>query len=182
MNANEYSIRRSRIDDLEGIFDLYKLVSKTLGGLARNENEIKKEYVKNFTDRSIENGVQFIIVDQLNDKKVLAEIHCYKLEPNVFGHILSELTISVDPFYQGKGLGRKLFQTLLDFVSLEKTDILRVELIARESNSRAIKLYESIGFVKEGRMENRIRGNENSFEADIPMAWFNPNFNEKSPR
>lgn len=32
-----------------------------------------------------------------------------RIEPNVFGHILSELTISVDPFYQGKGLGRKLF-------------------------------------------------------------------------
>ncbi len=30
--------------------------------------------------------------------------------------------------------------------------------------------------MKEGRLVNRINNNDNSFEADIPMAWFNPNF------
>lgn len=178
MNTCEYLIRRSKSEDVDKIFDLYKNVSRTVGGLARTENEITKEYVKNFTDRALESGVQFVIIDELDDHKMIAEIHCYKLEPNVFGHILSELTISVDPTYQGKGLGRQLFQALLDFVRMNREDILRIELIARESNSKAIKLYESIGFVKEGRMVNRIHLTEDLFEADIPMAWFNPNFNK----
>ena len=178
MNTNEYLIRRSKIEDLDGIFDLYKTVSKTIGGLARAENEITMDYIRDFTEKSLERGVQFVMVDELNDNSIIAEIHCYKLAPVVFGHILGELTISVDSLYQGKGLGRKLFQALLDFVSAHRNDILRVELIARESNSRAIALYESLGFVKEGRMLHRIRSNAEFFEADIPMAWFNPNFNK----
>jgi ribosomal protein S18 acetylase RimI-like enzyme len=34
---------------------------------------------------------------------------------------------------------------------------LRVELITRESNKKAIKFYESIGFVIEGRFGKRIK-------------------------
>lgn len=31
-------------------------------------------------------------------------------------------------------------------------------------------------FKIEGRLEKRIRSNEDDFESDIPMAWFNPNY------
>jgi putative acetyltransferase len=51
-----------------------------------------------------------------------------------------------------------------------------VELISRESNLKAISFYESLGFTREGKFEKRVRSNESEFEADIPMAWFNPNF------
>ena len=37
---------------------------------------------------------------------------------------------------------------------------------------------ETLGFSREGKFENRIRSDENGFEADIPLAWFNPNFKE----
>ncbi|TKC60194.1 GNAT family N-acetyltransferase [Pedobacter hiemivivus] len=139
MNANQLHIRRAELEDANKIFDLYKTVSKILGGLARTETEITKGY---------------------------------QLEPAVFRHVLSELTIAVDPDYQGKGLGKKLFQTLLADVQSNRTEILRVELIARETNSRAIQLYEKLGFKIEGRFEKRISNNSISFEADIPMAWF----------
>jgi putative acetyltransferase len=46
-----------------------------------------------------------------------------------------------------------------------------VELIARESNARAIGLYESLGFRREGRLEGRVRRPDGVVEADIPMAW-----------
>jgi len=49
--------------------------------------------------------------------------------------------------------------------------IIRVELIARESNQKAIRMYEAVGFKKEGRLEKRIRSVGSGFEADIPMAW-----------
>jgi len=172
MNANQLHIRRAELEDANKIFDLYKTVSEILGGLARTETEITKEYVENFTKKSFENGLQFVVVDKLNEHKIIAEIHCYQLEPAVFRHVLSELTIAVDPDYQGKGLGKKLFQTLLADVQSNRTEILRVELIARETNSRAIQLYEKLGFKIEGRFEKRIRNNSTSFEADIPMAWF----------
>jgi ribosomal protein S18 acetylase RimI-like enzyme len=42
--------------------------------------------------------------------------------------------------------------------------------IARESNQKALAFYQSLGFVREGRLEGRIRG-AGGPEADIPMAW-----------
>jgi putative acetyltransferase len=90
--------------------------------------------------------------------------------------VLSELTIAVDPDYQGKGLGRMIFTHLLDYITNKRSDVMRVELISSESNLKAISLYESLGFSREGKLERRIRNNKNELEADIPMAWFNPNF------
>ncbi|MBN2111192.1 MAG: hypothetical protein JW705_08945 [Methanosarcinaceae archaeon] len=51
--------------------------------------------------------------------------------------------------------------------------ILRVELIAKESNHAAISLYRSLGFVMEGWMEKRIRGEDGGFEDDVIMLWMN---------
>lgn len=97
------------------------------------------------------------------------------MEPSVFSHVLSDLTIAVDPEYQGRGLGNRLFQTLLDHITEERNDIIRVELIARESNTRALRLYRKLGFQAEGRLEMRIHS-VGRLEADIPMAWFNEKF------
>jgi ribosomal protein S18 acetylase RimI-like enzyme len=172
MNASQFIIRKATLEETDQIFGLYKTVSKEVGGLARIEKEITKTYIENFSYKSFENGLQFVVTDALNEQAIIAEIHCYQLEPGVFQHILSELTVAVHPDYQGKGLGKKLFQTLLDEIQFNRPDILRVELIARESNSKAIQLYEQLGFKIEGRFENRINNGNNSFEADIPMAWF----------
>jgi putative acetyltransferase len=90
--------------------------------------------------------------------------------------VLSELTIAVDPDYQGKGLGKMIFTHLLDYITNNRSDVMRVELISSESNVKAISFYQSLGFTPEGKFERRIRNNKNEFEADIPMAWFNPNF------
>ncbi len=90
--------------------------------------------------------------------------------------MLSELTVAVDPNYQGKGIGKLIFQSLLNIIQEERNDILRVELITRESNQKAIQFYQKLGFIIEGRFEKRISASTNTFEADIPMAWFNLNF------
>lgn len=176
MNKEHIRIKETTINDIPLIHKLYLDVSKTKGGLARIDNEITVAYVTSFVKKSIQNGVQYIAVDNRRDNKIVAEIHCYKLAPKVFEHILSELTIVVDPEYQGVGIGKKIFQTLLSHVEETRKDILRVELVARESNTRAIQLYKNLGFEVEGKFLRRIRNKENHFEADIPMAWFNPGF------
>lgn len=84
---------------------------------------------------------------------------------------LDYVTVAVHPDAQGQGIGRMLFIWLLDDVRRNHADILRVELVTQESNVRALRLYESLGFVREGRLEGRIRNLTGGVEADIPMAW-----------
>lgn len=168
--------RQASINDKKHIWDLYKKVSPNVGGLARSYEEITEDYINNILAKSLDGGIQLVIPNPANEESVIAEIHCSKFEPKVFGHILSDLTIVVDPVFQGKGIGKMIFKTLLDTVANERRDILRIELIARESNKRAIQFYEQIGFIVEGRFERRIRSASGEFEADIPMVWFNPNY------
>jgi putative acetyltransferase len=48
--------------------------------------------------------------------------------------------------------------------------VTRIELVTRQQ-LRALRLYESVGFRREGRFEDRVRGPTGGMEADIPMAW-----------
>lgn len=164
----DFIVTNATFDDCESITNLYSEVAAIEGGLARTADEINESYVENFVSKAIETG---IIIVARKDEKIIGEIHSYALGPKVFAHVLGELTIAVHPDFQGFGVGKAIFLELMRQVKLNRPDILRVELIARESNGRAINFYQKIGFEIEGKMANRIRSVVGGFEADIPMAW-----------
>ncbi len=169
-NLNTLVIRHSSLKDFENIFALYKRVAAIEGGLARTASEISIDYIENFVTKSINNGVELVAV--LNDTaRIIGEIHCYNKGLKAFAHVLGDLTIAVDPDFQGKGIGKTLFNDLLEEIKSRRPDILRVELLARESNDRALRFYESLGFHREGRLEKRIKSVKGGYEADIFMAW-----------
>ena len=163
------NFQETTIDDFTGVLDLYRRVAVTPGGLARLSDEIDENYVSSFMSKTINNGVGLVALDE--NSQIVGEIHAYKTGLYCFSHVLSELTLAVDPNFQGKGIGRKLLSHLLSKVIDSYPEITRVELIARESNQKAILLYKSLGFVTEGRLLGRIRNIDNTFESDIPMAW-----------
>ncbi len=171
ISQTDYKIRLATLVDQPKILDLYKKVAKNAGGIARTAEEVTEEYIKNNLEKSDNSGICLVIEDPFVNR-IIGEIHCYKLVPKIFRHILTELTVVVDNEYQNKGLGKLLFTSLFNIIETSRTDILRVELIARESNEKAIRFYEKLGFKIEGRFEKRVNG----VEADIPMAWFNENY------
>jgi ribosomal protein S18 acetylase RimI-like enzyme len=168
--------RRANNDDSSGLLSLYKEVARTIGGIARQQDEITPEYIEKILSSSQKNGLMFVAHGEEDAKTLWGSVHAWKPEVKAFSHILSDLTIVVHPDHQGKGIGRKLFTVFLEEIKTAKRDVWRVELIVRESNLRGILLYETLGFVREGRLENRIRSVTGGYEADVSMAWFNPSF------
>ena len=63
---------------------------------------------------------------------------------------MRSLGIALAQEYQGRGLGRRLITRLLDWAD-NWGGVLRVELHVHADNDRARALYESLGFVEEGR-------------------------------
>ncbi len=173
-----FNVRKVKESDCHSLLNLYKKVSKVVGGIARNYDEVTEDYISHNLTRSSEHGISLVVENPSNEGNIIAEIHCCQPEPSVFSHVLSDLTIVVDPDFQGKGLGKLVFRSLLAKIENTRNDIFRVELIARESNQKAIRLYQKLGFQVEGRFENRIYNDEKKFEADIAMAWFNKNYNK----
>lgn len=165
-----YRIEWTREADREGLLQLYRRVAAVEGGLARSAEEIDADYVGSFLTRALATGVS-LVARPAESEAPIGEIHACALGPRVFAHVLGDLTIAVDPAWQGQGVGGALFRRLLEHVERQRPDILRVELIARESNARALSFYEQLGFRREGRMADRIRSVGGGLEADIPMAW-----------
>lgn len=169
-------IRTADINDLEKIKELYKIVTREDNGIARREHEITDDYVENFIRKSSNGGLILVAENPANPKNLIGEIHAYKTGIEVFDHVLSNLTVVVHPDFQGQKVGRTIFTIFLEEIGLNRSDIGKVELMTRESNTKAIKLYQSLGFTIEGRLEMRIKTADNNYEADIPMGWQNPNF------
>jgi len=165
---DEYRLRAGDQADAAGIHALYLRVAQEPGGLARLEREVTREYVDGFLAGALERGMAFVAE---SGEGIVGEIHACSPGLYCFSHVLGDLTIAVDPAVQGRGVGRALFARFMQAVTQQRPDILRVELIARESNDRAIRFYETLGFVREGTFSGRIRNLDGSYEADIPMAW-----------
>ena len=167
----KFQIRHTTKADLTAIKELYKAVATNQRGIARSEAEITDKYINQVWEGIQAEGLGMLVLDE---ERVIGEIHASKKGLGIFDHILSHLTIGVHPDYQGKGVGKMLFQHFLAFVVKERPEISRVELEARASNVAGIKLYESQGFVLEGRMINQTKNLDGSHEDGVMYAWFNP--------
>ncbi|MBI5278712.1 MAG: GNAT family N-acetyltransferase [Burkholderiales bacterium] len=83
------------------------------------------------------------------------------------------LGIGIAEEWQGKGLGRRLIERLLQWAD-NWAGILRVELVVHADNDPAIALYRSFGFVEEGRHRAYAIKNGRFIDA-LCMARLHPN-------
>lgn len=171
------TVRAATLHDLRKVQDLYLAVARQGGGIDKTDQEISTGYIKAFMKKSRETGFEFVVDHPTDPKKIIGEIHCYRMKPAIFHHVCNELYIVIHPDFQGQGIGRKLFSHLLELIKSSRPDICRVELSAGESNQRAIELYKKLGFKIEGKLEKRAR-NMGVLEAEIYMGWINPNYQE----
>ncbi|MDK2824954.1 MAG: hypothetical protein PWQ44_130 [Methanolobus sp.] len=170
--------RPATLADKSKLLALYREVATISGGIIREPHEVTEEYVDKFLSNSLKDGIILVVDDNENDR-IIADLHTYRSSRSVFSHVFEHLTIAVHSSFQKRGIGRMLFTTMLEKVRTEYSGVLRVELITMESNHSARGLYESLGFVEEGRMEKKVRRKDGSFEDDILMVWMNPDFTEK---
>lgn len=164
-------IRKAQANDHARIVRLYRDVASVPDGIARTPGEVNDAYVSGFMHRAQEDGIELVCEE---DGAIVGEIHAARIGIASLGHLLTDLTIAVAPQAQGRGVGRRLFQALLDEVIGNMPHITRVELFARESNVKARALYASLGFVEEGRLRARVNNAKGEPETDTIMGWLRP--------
>lgn len=82
--------------------------------------------------------------------------------------------ISVDDGWRGRGVGRAMILTLLDWAAAHPT-IEKVCLGCLATNTRALRLYESIGFARESVSPMHFRLGPGRYADDVQMAiWVKP--------
>ena len=167
--------RNAELQDIPSLLKLYTAVA-TQGTLVRSDSEITVEYIQGFIEKGITGGLIIVAEHPERPHELVGEIHAVKTGVTIYDHVLTDLTFAVHPDFQKKGLGRSLLTLFLDEVARNRPDIGKVELMVQESQARAISLFQSLGFLIEGRLEMRRRNADLSYEADIAMGWQNPTF------
>ena len=163
-------IRQATRQDAEAIRQLHRRVARISQGIARTEPELTEPYFDGLFDTVEQYGLMLIAIDETG--QLIAEIHASKYGIHIFEHILTGLTIAVHPEYQGRGVGKQLFQAFFNETGRVFPEVTRIELESRASNEKSIGLYKSVGFVEEGRMWNKTRNADGSFEDSLLMAWY----------
>jgi ribosomal protein S18 acetylase RimI-like enzyme len=154
-------------DATDAVVALYRAAAAS-GGLARRPDEIDATTVRPFLERAARDGVSRAVWTP--DGALAAEIHALRMAPAQFNHVLTDLTVAVHPDWQGKGLGSLLFRALIAAARDLTPAITRIELMAREGNTGAIRLYQRLGFRIEGRFAGRVHLPNGTVEDDIAMA------------
>lgn len=72
---------------------------------------------------------------------------------------------------RGKGLGKQLVTALLDWAHAHP-EIEKISLFTFATNTRAISLYKSLGFVEEGRKLKEYKFSDGSYVDDVIMSRF----------
>ncbi len=160
-------LRPTSLADVEALVILHRAAAEAPGGLARRPDEIDAAYAAGFVARASASGVA---IGAWSGGRLAGEIHASRMGPRQFAHVLTDLTVAVHPDFQGQGVGRRLFEALFAATARLQPKIERIELMAREGNSHAVRLYERLGFRIEGRMEGRVRMPDGTADTDLAMG------------
>lgn len=141
-NTDAVLIRPVRPEDTEGVYALRLLPTVLDGTLALPSGRIEETHQRLSSYGPDMHSFVAILEDQIVG---MAGLH---VGTGRRRHTAS-LGMMVHDRFQGLGIGRKLLAALLD-VADTYLGLARVELEVFPDNARAISLYESVGFEREG--------------------------------
>lgn len=102
--------------------------------------------------------------------------------PGRTAHVAHIGPLAVAPGEQGSDVARDMLSCVIE--QLQRSGVLRIELIVSEDNPRALAFYKKMGFQHEGTMRSAYkRSHENHFVNDLLLAKLLTRLeNERSPR
>lgn len=157
------TIRQIQLPDAESFRACLDAVARERRYLAQVE-ALPIERIREFVDRSVaSDAAQFVAIQ---DGRLIGWCDVFPHWADALQHV-GTLGMGVLDGYRGRGIGEQLLRRTLAH-ALEK-GIYRVTLEARSDNTRAIRLYERVGFRREGIARAALRF-DGRFHDAVQMA------------
>ena len=165
--ANSLQIRIAREDDATALAQAeWETATANEGLLVALPGEIPVTAYRHAINRLAQTGL-YVVIE--SGEQLLGHLMIDPGALQALRHV-GQVTIVVHPGQTGKGYGRRLMQHAIDWA--RKSDRFeKLELRVRATNARAIALYESVGFEREGVLRNRIKLSS-GYVDDVCMALF----------
>lgn len=158
IGARPATIRAAEESDAAPLLELLVATARETDFLSCYANEIQNTIDEQavFLGKKFNSPVDLYILAEVGGRLAgLASLDGSSLRR--FGHAAT-LGLAVSQEFWSQGVGRALVQCLLDWA--DSRGIVRIALEVVESNVRAIRLYESLGFEHEGRLRSRRKHGE----------------------
>lgn len=136
------------------------------GLLASGPGEIPVEAHRAWIEALAEDGLYVVLEDE---DRIVGHLFLARLGFAAVRHVV-DLKVVVHPGCTDRGYGRRLMEHAIEWAR-RSPEVEKIELKVRATNARAIHLYESLGFVTEGRLARRFKL-EGGYVDDVCMALF----------
>jgi L-phenylalanine/L-methionine N-acetyltransferase len=156
-------VRQATIDDFEFIYGLYfhPEINPYLLYEMMGVNNFKPIYADLLAKKIV------FIFEHNGEKVGMFKLYAHSYRTSHIGYLGG---VAIHPDFGGKGLGTEMLKEILDFG--QKRGFLRIELSTATINDKAIRLYEKMGFEREGVLRNyTFLKSENRFLDEMMMAY-----------
>lgn len=164
-------IRSASLDDAEALIDYVTAMAPTAPYIATSPEDIdltleqEQRFIAQHNDA--DNGL-FLVAEA--DGGIVGVLN-FAGERRVRARHTGALGMSTLEAHRGRGVGRALMTTLLDWAEAHPT-LERVALSVMPDNTAAVALYRSMGFVEEGRRPRAFRLAPDRYADELLMARF----------
>ena len=175
-NGEVLTIREAQSTDAQSIIDHKVLVGDETDFLTFSGSEVSSELSLELDkiDRYAKSYNQIYLVSFIGEQLVGVSDISSSYKPRL--RHLGELGISVIKEHWGKGIGKTILQYMIDW-SYQSGVIRKLNLFVQLENTRAIQIYEQLGFEKEGIQKRALFVN-NTFEDGMHMGLLIDNYTE----
>lgn len=166
--GREIILRSAEPEDAEALIRYLKTTAEETRFLLREPDEI------NIT---LEQEIRFIESNRNGERDLLLLAFCegrhigncslISLGSKTRIHHRCEVAIALYQAYCGCGIGRMMLETVL--AEAKRLGFEQAELTVAAENSRAIALYESLGFVKYGRLPKQVKYRDGTYSDSFWM-------------
>ena len=167
--SSNVTLRDARVEDAALLASAERLVAAQPGDLAARPEELLDEAFRATIGRLTASDEGKYLVAE-SDGQLVGHAVLIPMALAATRHIV-RLTIVVHPGHQGRGIGKRLLTSLIEWARAAP-GVRKIELNVRSTNTRAIGLYRSLGFEEQGRQLQRICIDEQTFIDDLEMGLF----------
>jgi ribosomal protein S18 acetylase RimI-like enzyme len=166
MSRPELTIRSARVEDAHVLAQAERAVAATPGLLVSQPAELTDE---RFAQKiaflgGAENG-HYLVAE--TEGQIVGHGMLDPLSLAAVRHVV-HLTLVVHPGWQGRGIGRALLGSLIEWAKSAPA-VEKIELHVRSSNTPALALYRKMGFTEAGRWRRRVKVAAGQYLDDVAM-------------
>ena len=163
-----WTLRPARPTDARGLARLFAEVRSEGRWLVTPPSAISEPSEAYFIGELIRGSGSLALVAEA-DGDVVGNVLISR-ERNVVTEHIGTLSICVARDWRDAGIGTALMEAAIDWA--RDRGLAKVALGVFPDNSRAIAVYERVGFVREGHRRRQYRTDEGTFRDELLMAWF----------